>query len=60
MDFASRQLSLLRPNAAVWIRYVPYNGNFSDHFFGHSPATALAYSWLREDLTGIFGFGRQV
>jgi hypothetical protein len=65
MDFASRQLSLLRPNAAVWIRsvpyssvwqrYLPYDGNFSDHFFPHSPATAVAYSYLREDLTKIFG-----
>ncbi|GET43387.1 NACHT domain-containing protein [Microseira wollei] len=58
MDFASRQLSLLRPNSAVWIRDVPYERISSVQFFpSHSPATALAYSWLREDLTRIFGFG---
>jgi KaiC/GvpD/RAD55 family RecA-like ATPase len=57
IDFASKQLSLLRPNSAIWIRNVPYNGNFDDHFFRHIPATALAYSWLQEDLIKIFGWG---
>jgi hypothetical protein len=65
MDFASRQLSLLRPNSAIWIgnlpgssvwkRDVSYDGNFSNHFVPHSPATAVAYSLLRQDLTKIFG-----
>jgi hypothetical protein len=57
IDFASKQLSLLRPNSAIWIRNVPYNGNFDDHFFRHIPATALAYSWLQKDLIKIFGWG---
>ena len=57
IDFASKQLSLLRPNSAIWIRNVPCNGNFDDHFFRHIPATALAYSWLQKDLIKIFGLG---
>ncbi|MCU0546473.1 MAG: AAA family ATPase [Oscillatoriaceae cyanobacterium Prado104] len=55
IDFASKQLSLLRPNSAIWIRNIPHNGNFDDHFFRDIPATALAYSWLHEDLIKIFG-----
>jgi hypothetical protein len=56
IDFASKQLSLLRPNSAIWIRNVPHDGNFDDNFFRHIPATALAYSWLQKDLRKIFGF----
>ena len=65
MDFASKQLSLLRPNSAIWIgnqpgssvwkRDVSYDGNFFNHSVPHSPATAVAYYWLRQDLTKIFG-----
>ncbi|MEG4418463.1 hypothetical protein QUA70_07600 [Microcoleus sp. LAD1_D5] len=57
IDFASKQLSLLRPNSAIWIRNVPHDGNFDDNFFRHIPATALAYSWLQKDLIKIFGLG---
>ena len=58
MEIASRQLSSLRPGAAMWIRYPPHGSHLSrEHFFEHSPATALAYSWLRDDLTRVFGFG---
>lgn len=53
---ASQQLEHLRPQSAVWIGYLPYGANLSDkHFFGHSPATALAYSWLQRDLKKVFG-----
>jgi Effector-associated domain 10 len=62
---ASQNLNKLRPNSAIWIGDVPrsslwkrdmsYGGNFSNHFVPHSPATAVAYSLLRQDLTKIFG-----
>lgn len=52
---ARQQLALLRLEA-VWIRYPPHGRNLSkDHFFGHSPATTLAYSWLYRDLKKAFG-----
>jgi hypothetical protein len=55
-DRAKQQISILRPESAVWIRYPPHGGNLSkDHFFKHSPATALAYSWLWQDLRKVFG-----
>ena len=58
MAKALQQLSSLRPEYAVWIRYLPRSGYLSrEHFFDHSPATALAYSWLRDDLRRVFGFG---
>ena len=58
MAKALQQLSSLRPEYAVWIRYLPLSGYLSrEHFFDHSPATALAYSWLRDDLRRVFGFG---
>lgn len=54
MDSALRQLSFLRPKSATWISQLPRDGFLSrEHFFGHSPATALAYSWLRDDLTRV-------
>jgi hypothetical protein len=62
---ASQNLNKLRPNSAIWIGDIPrsslwkrdmsYDGNFSNHFVSHSPATAVAYSLLRQDLTKIFG-----
>lgn len=62
---ASQKLNKLRPNSAIWIGDIPrsslwkrdmsYDGNFSNHFVPHSPATAVAYSLLRQDLTKIFG-----
>lgn len=58
MEAALQQLSFLRPESAMWIRYLPLGSHLSrEHFFGHSPATALAYAWLRDDLTSVFGFG---
>ncbi|MBW4472558.1 MAG: NACHT domain-containing protein [Stenomitos rutilans HA7619-LM2] len=58
MESALRQLSFLRPKSTMWIRYLPRNSYLSrEHFFSHSPATALAYSWLKDDLTRVFGFG---
>lgn len=62
---ASQNLNKLRPNSAIWIGDIPrsslwkidmsYDGNFSNHFVPHSPATAVAYSLLWQDLTKIFG-----
>ncbi|MBW4694702.1 MAG: NACHT domain-containing protein [Lyngbya sp. HA4199-MV5] len=58
METALRQFSSLRPETAVWIRYLPRGNHLSEkHFFDHSPATALAYSWLRDDLKRVFGSG---
>jgi hypothetical protein len=57
INLANQQLSLLRPKSAVWIKSIPERWGCSKELFHHSPATALAYSWLREDLTKIFGFG---
>jgi Effector-associated domain 10/NACHT domain len=57
MEYSFQQLKHLRPESEMWIRYLPRNSHLSrEHFFGHSPATALAYSWLRDDLRGVFGF----
>ncbi len=58
METALQQLSSLRPECAVWIKYPPRGNHLSEkHFFGHSPATALVYSWLKDDLIRVFGFG---
>ena len=52
---AQQRLHILRPESAVWIRYPPQGGNLSaKHFFKYSPAIALAYSWLNEDLGKVF------
>jgi hypothetical protein len=52
---AWQKINFLRPESAVWIRYPPHGGNLSkDHVFEHSPATALAYSWLYKDLRNVF------
>jgi hypothetical protein len=56
MECSLQQLKHLRPESEMWIRYLPRNSQLSRDFFGHSPATALAYSWLRDDLRGVFGF----
>lgn len=56
IDKARQKINILRSKSAVWIRYPPHDGNLSkDHFFKHSPATALAYSWLWQDLKKAFG-----
>lgn len=55
-DIAQKRISILRPESAVWIRYPPIGGGLSEeYFFGHSSATSLAYSWLRQDLKKVFG-----
>ena len=58
IEYSLQQINLLRPESAMWIRYLPTSSHLSrEHFFDHSPATALAYSWLRDDLRRIFKFG---
>ncbi|MGB3310511.1 MAG: NACHT domain-containing protein [Nodosilinea sp.] len=56
MSRAWQQINLLRPESSVWIRYLPRGRNLSKKiFFEHSPATALAYSWLWNDLKKVLG-----
>lgn len=40
----------MRPQAAEWISPYSYA---TDEFYGHTPATELAYEWLRKDLGPI-------
>ncbi|MCM1981980.1 MULTISPECIES: SMEK domain-containing protein [Cyanophyceae] len=56
IDRVQKRIGILRPESAVWIRYPPMGGGLSEeYFFGHSSATSLAYSWLRQDLKKVFG-----
>jgi hypothetical protein len=53
---AWQQINRLRPKSAAWIRYPPQGASlYRNHFFSHSPATALAHSWLQRDLKKVFG-----
>lgn len=57
MGLASKSLNQLRPQTAMWIRGTPTGGgSLPREFFQATPVTAFVYSWLREDLQGIFGF----
>lgn len=54
-ESATSKIKSLRSQYAVWISNYWHKEALDDDFFLHSPATKLAYSWLREDLKKIFG-----
>lgn len=54
-ELAEGRFKLFRSQYAVWIDNYWHTETLDYDFFLHSPATKLAYSWLREDLIRIFG-----